>query len=335
MNQSEMKNLLTDIAGITVGNAHDESVRTGVTVIRCLRPMVCAVDVAGGGPGTRETEALAAENLVDSVDAIVLSGGSVYGLAAADAVTAKLGADGAGFGLIDLPGVPKSPIIPSAILYDLANGGDKKWDENPPYYALGKEALANASSNFELGNAGAGYGALAGAIKGGLGSASYQSKDGWKVAALVAVNCFGSVIMPNSKQLWAAPFQQGQKDSNNASVFDPEDWGMAKINPGARQNTSLAVVATDMPLTPAQAKRMAKMAQSGLARAIRPIAAPFDGDVVFALAADDKSTAPTDAMMLSRVGSLAADCLTQAVARAVISATTIGQHQCYRDWCDN
>ncbi|MCF6293037.1 MAG: P1 family peptidase [Robiginitomaculum sp.] len=335
MSQREMKNLLTDIADIAVGNAHDAEVRTGVTVIRCLSPMVCAVDVAGGGPGTRETDALAPENLVEAVDAIVLSGGSVYGLAAADAVTVKLGEDGTGFGIIDLPGVPKSPIVPAAILYDLANNGDKKWGEAPPYYRLGKEALANASSNFELGNAGAGYGALAGAIKGGLGSASYQSKNGFKVAALVAVNCFGSVMIPNSKQLWAAPFQQEHKLNNDASAFDPEDWGAAKINPGARQNTSLAVVATDMQLTQAQAKRMAKMAQAGLARAIRPIAAPFDGDVVFALAADDKTEPPIDAMMLSRIGSLAADCLTQAVARAVISATTTGQHQCYRDWCDN
>lgn len=335
MSQVELKNLLTDVFGITVGNAHDETVRTGVTVIRCLQPMVCAVDVAGGGPGTRETEALAAENLVDAIDAIVFSGGSVYGLAAADAVTVKLGADGAGFGLVDLPNVPKSPIVPAAILYDLANGGDKKWGEKPPYHTLGKAALANAATNFELGNSGAGYGALAGAIKGGLGSASYQSKDGFRVSALVVVNSFGSVIMPNSKQLWAQPFLQKHKAATNASGFDPENWGMAKINPGARQNTTLAVVATDMPLTVAQAKRMAKMAQSGLARAIRPIAAPFDGDVVFALAADDKDAPLIDAMMLSRIGSLAADCLTQAVANGIMAANSIGSHKSYRDWCEN
>ena len=335
MSQLELKNLLTDVSRIAVGNAHDETTRTGVTVIRCLQPMVCSVDVAGGGPGTRETEALAPENLVDAVDAIVLSGGSVYGLAAADAVTVKLGCDGTGFGLADLPGVPKSPIVPAAILYDLANGGNKNWGEEPPYYELGKAALAGIGAEFDLGNAGAGYGALAGAIKGGLGSASVQSKDGFRVSALVSVNCFGSVIMPDSKQLWAQPFQQGQKDSNNISEFDPENWGMAKINPGARQNTTLAVVATDMPLTPAQAKRMAKMAQSGLARAIRPIAAPFDGDVVFALAANDKNAPEIDAMMLSRIGSLAADCLTQAVANGIMAATSIGSHQSYRDWCDN
>jgi len=331
-----MKNLLTDIPGILVGNAHDQQVCTGVTVIRCLRPMVCAVDIAGGGPGTRETDALAPENLVDAIDAIVLSGGSVYGLAAADAVTAKLGAGGVGFGLVDVTGVPKSPIVPSAILYDLANGGNKNWGEVTPYHDLGKQALENCDREFDLGNAGAGYGALAGTIKGGLGSASYLSKDGFTVAALVAVNSFGSVTEPNSSRLWAAPFEQGGEfgksiTTQSRNSFDLEDWGAAKINPGARQNTTLAVVATDLPLTPAQTKRMAKMAQSGLARAIRPVAAPFDGDVVFALSADaDQSVSRIDQLLLARAGSLAADCLTRAIGRGIVSARSIGEHQSWK-----
>ena len=329
-------NSLTDIAGLVVGNAICETTRTGVTVIRCQTPMVCAVEIAGGGPGTRETDALAPENLVDAVDAIVLAGGSVYGLAAADGVVSALGAAGAGFGLSNVPGIPKSPIVPSAILYDLANGGNKNWGEEPPYRELGKQALTNASTQFTQGNAGAGYGALAGAIKGGLGSASITTQDGFRVAALVVVNCFGSVLVPNSNQLWAAPFEQEnefgyQPEPTRTGGFDPEDWGAAKVNPGARQNTSLAVVATDLALTPAQAKRMAQMASSGLARAIRPIAAPFDGDVVFALATGEQKEHEVDAFTLARIGSLAADCVTRAIGRGIGAARSIGTHQCWSD----
>lgn len=341
MSNAKSKNLVTDVSGILVGNAEDKAARTGATVIVCPTPMVCAVDISGGGPGTRETDALAPENLVEAIDGIVLSGGSVYGLAAADGVVSQLGAAGSGFGLIDLPGVPKSPIIPSAILYDLANGGDKNWGVTPPYHQLGQIALANAKTDFALGNAGAGYGALAGAIKGGLGSASVKTQDGMTVAALVVVNCFGSVMVPGSKQLWAAGFEQNRefalgKDLGTPSQLPPksfslENWGAAKINPAARQNTSLAVIATDQCLTPAQAKRLAKMASAGLARGIRPIAAPFDGDVVFALAKSDPSN-QVDDFTLARIGSLAADCLTRAVGRGVTLAQTVGPHLSWRDW---
>ena len=134
-------NSLTDIDGLLVGQAADMTVRTGVTVILPEQRSVCAVDVRGGGPGTRETDALAAHTLVDAVDAIVLSGGSSYGLAAADGVAAALGARGQGFSMMDLPGVPPSPVVPSAILYDLANGGDKQWGDQPPYRQLGRDAL--------------------------------------------------------------------------------------------------------------------------------------------------------------------------------------------------
>ncbi|PHR62650.1 MAG: peptidase T4 [Robiginitomaculum sp.] len=340
MSQKQSKNLLTDIAGITVGNASCEQTRTGVTVIRCETPMVCAVDVAGGGPGTRETDALAPENLVETVDAIVLTGGSVYGLAAADGVISVLGAAGAGFGLVNLPGVPKSPIVPSAVLYDLANGGDKNWGETPPYWDLGRQALSNVSDQFALGNIGAGTGALAGAIKGGLGSASVRTQDGFQVAALVAVNCFGSVLMPGTSRLWAEPFGQDDEfrrsdEAQEPITFDLEDWGAAKVNPAARQNTTLAVVATDLPLTPAQAKRMAKMASAGMARAIRPIAAPFDGDVTFALASGTHAAQAVDAFTLARVGALAADCLSRAIGRGVMAATTMEPHLCLSDWRKN
>src|SRR6059058_4559289 len=135
------RNLITDVPGLTVGQAHDAAARTGVTVILPDDRAVCAVDVRGGAPGTRETDALAPENLVDEVDAVVLSGGSVYGLAAADAVTALLGAAGRGYRMATAPGVPPSPIVPAAILYDLANGGAKDWGEAPPYRDLAAAAV--------------------------------------------------------------------------------------------------------------------------------------------------------------------------------------------------
>ncbi|MBI1186283.1 MAG: hypothetical protein GC206_02980, partial [Alphaproteobacteria bacterium] len=193
------RNDLTDVAGLRVGCAADARVRTGVTVVLPDQPAVCAVSVQGGGPGTRESDVLRAGNLVQSVDAITLSGGSVYGLAAADGVAAALGAAGRGFQLRDAPGVPRSPIVPGAILYDLANGGDKAWGDAPPYRALGQAALGAAAHGVPLGNAGAGFGAAAGALKGGQGSVSICTADGVTVAALVCVNAFGSVTMPGGK----------------------------------------------------------------------------------------------------------------------------------------
>jgi L-aminopeptidase/D-esterase-like protein len=321
-----LKNLITDVPGLKVGNAHDVAALTGATIILPDRAAVCAVDVRGGGPGTRETDALAPENLVEVIDAIVLSGGSVYGLAAADGVAAMMGSQGKGFGLMDLPGIPKSPVIPAAILYDLANGGNKTWGEMPPYRALGIEALASAATQFDLGAAGAGYGARAGAVRGGLGSASQRTQDGISVGALVAVNCFGSVIMPGSDAFWAWPLERdgeagGKRPDPNLQV-DGDDWGLAKANPASagRTNTTIAVVATDVALTPAQAKRVAQMASAGLARAIRPVFAPFDGDVVFALSTAAQPLAEPTAFTMARIGALAADCLARAVMRGVHAA---------------
>ena len=158
-----MKNLITDVGGLKIGNANDESVKTGVTVILPDEAALCAVDVRGGGPGTRETDLLGGDSMVERVHAIVLSGGSVYGLAAADAVTAVLGVQGIGYKAAPAP-VPVSPIVPSAILFDNANGGNKDWGDTPPFTELGEQALANVSTDFELGKAGAGYGATAGAL---------------------------------------------------------------------------------------------------------------------------------------------------------------------------
>jgi len=317
-------NLITDVPGLLIGNAHNADIRTGTTVVVPDQRAVCAVDVRGGGPGTRETDALAAENLVDAVDAVVLSGGSSYGLAAADGVVAALGAEGRGYGLVNGKGVPLSPVVPGAILYDLANGGDKNWGRTPPYRDLGISAFAALGQAFELGKTGAGYGARAGAVEGGLGSASIVTRDGYTVGAVVAVNSFGSVTIPGTDAFWAWPFEIGAEAGGvkpkGSIAFDPEDWGAAKANPNPRENTTIAIVATDAVLTPAQAKRVAIMAQDGFARAIRPVHAPFDGDVVFVLSTGRVPLAEPSAFTLARLGSVAADTLSRAIMRGVYAA---------------
>jgi L-aminopeptidase/D-esterase-like protein len=203
------RNLLTDVPGLRVGQAENAAVRTGVTVVLPDQPAVCAVDVRGGGPGTRETDLLAPGTLVEAVDAIALSGGSVYGLAAADGVVAWLGARGRGFSFRSTD--VTAPIVPGAILFDLNNGGDKGWGETPPYAALGRAAVEAAGEDFALGTAGAGYGAMAGALHGGLGSASLVTDDGLSVGALAAVNSFGAVTAPSGRAFWAGAHEIGRE----------------------------------------------------------------------------------------------------------------------------
>ncbi len=315
------RNLITDVPGLKVGQAQDVAVRTGVTVILPDERAVAACDVRGGAPGTRETDALAPENLVEAIDAVVLSGGSVYGLAAADGVVTWLGARGRGFGLV--PGIPKSPVVPGAILFDVANGGDKAWGETPPYRELGRAAVAAADLDFALGTAGAGYGAMAGGLKGGTGSASVVTTDGYTVGAVVGVNSWGSVIAPGGRTFWAAPFElDGEFGGLGPAglAAGPDQWGSAK-RPTETRNTTIACVATDAILTPAQAKRFAVMAQDGLARAIRPIHAPFDGDVVFAISTGRRPLGDQPDYAIARLGALAADALARAVARGVYAAS--------------
>jgi L-aminopeptidase/D-esterase-like protein len=284
------------------------------------------VDVRGGAPGGRETDVLAPENLVGSAHAIVLAGGSVFGLAAADGVASALSAQGTG--LKFQPGSLPVPIVPSAVLYDLGNGGDKDWGLTPPYRELGLRAVASAGSEFALGSVGAGRGAVAGSIKGGIGSASVALGGGLIVGALVAVNSLGSALMPDAKTYWAWPFEMDREFGGGGAPLGPMDSSdpgpdESRLLPRGRleagANTTLGVVACNADLTTAECKRTAMMAQDGIARAVRPAHTHFDGDTIFALASGDVGLRSdhSRALQLARLGSAAADCVARAIARAV------------------
>ncbi len=311
MIQPGPRNLITDVAGLRVGNAQDADIKTGTTVLVGDRPFTAAVHVMGGAPGTRETDLLAPDKLVQEADALVLSGGSAFGLDAASGVADALRAQGRGFAVGD----QTVPIVPGAILFDLINGGDKNWPENP-YKALGAEALANASDAFQLGSHGAGTGTLIADLKGGLGSAS-ATLNGITVGALVAVNALGRVTIGDTKHFWAAPFEMQAEFGGHgpAQSFDPH--AIPPVKGGDAQNTTIAIVATDAALTQAQATRMATASHDGMARAIYPSHTPMDGDLVFA-AATGTADAQADPLML---GHLAALCLARAIARGVYAAT--------------
>lgn len=329
-----LRNLITDVAGLAVGNAEDARVRTGVTVLLAEKAVAAAVDVRGGAPGTAETDALDPNNLVGAVDAVVLSGGSVYGLETAGAVIAKLGAQGRGVRLRD--GAPSAPIVPAAILFDLANGGDKNWRDEPPYRRLALEAMEGAKSEFTLGNSGAGFGAQAGIFKGGLGSASLQLADGIIVGALVAANAFGSPVIPGTGTLWAFPFERDgelgrQRVPEHIAEFDGELPREGKAFARMGHNTSIGIVATDAQLMRGELKRIAIMAQDGYARAVRPIHTPFDGDVVFALSTARRPLEEPRPLQVARIGQAAADCATRALARGIYEAASLGDIVCYRE----
>ncbi|MEO1242380.1 MAG: P1 family peptidase [Pseudomonadota bacterium] len=319
------RNLITDVPGVTVGNATDETVKTGVTVLRCDNPSISAVDVRGGAPGSRETDVLAPENLVDRTDAIVLTGGSVFGLAAADGVSSALSRSGVGMKIS--AGGPPIPIVPAAVLHDLGNDGDKAWGDEPPYRKLGADACMRADADFDLGPVGAGRGAMAGLHRGGLGSSSLSLDGGIVVGALVAANPVGSVYMPDGNSFYAWPWELGdefggqrppsQKDS--ADPFPDHSRLQQRMQAGA--NTTIAIVATSAGLNSVEAKRIAMMAQDGIARAVRPAHTPFDGDIVFAVATA-KNKMPEDGSLarsavVAHIGAAAADCLARAIARAV------------------
>ena len=325
------RNLITDVGGILVGNAEDVAACTGTTVILPNEPVAAAVDVRGGGPGTRETDALDPSCLVERIHALCLSGGSVFGLDAAGGVVSWMSERGRGLELEPLA----IPVVPSAILYDLANGGDKNWGNQPPYYKLGQAACDQAGAEFGLGNAGAGYGATASGLKGGLGSVSIITDDGIQVGALAAVNPLGPVVMPGSSTFWAWPFEQddelGGQEPPTRQLSDMElDMPMEGL---PSTNTTLVIVATNLDLDRAALGRIASMAHDGIARAVRPVHTAFDGDVVFALSTGARPlTGGSEALpgYLSRVGSLAGDCVARAIARGVYEAETLGDLPGYK-----
>ncbi|WP_300299129.1 P1 family peptidase [Ferrovibrio sp.] len=331
-------NLITDVAGLRVGHAVDEKVRTGVTVILPDNRAACSVDVRGGGSGTRETDLLRPEAAMPAVDALCLSGGSAFGLDSASGAMQWLVERGRGFGVRG----HVVPIVPAAILFDLANGGDKAWGREPPYRQLGYAACEVATAgDFALGNIGAGFGAMAGRLKGGLGSASWQEEDGLVVAALVAANPVGSVLTPGNGAFWAAPFEQGDEFGGLGAAPDAEialgiaaECRIARPAPAGHMgghvggHTCIGVVATNATFDKSALRQVAVMAHDGLARAIRPVHTPMDGDTIFALATatwQDRGDAAGRDWQIARTGSIAADCMARAVARAVWSAEPLGE----------
>jgi len=367
------KNDITDVKGIKVGHAHDKTLMSGATVILPDNAVVAAVDCRGGAPGTRETDVLNPSNLVDEVHAIVLSGGSAMGLDSAGGVASSLKDQGLGFQVGKNISVP---IVPAAILFDLQNGGEKSFIQEHTYFEFGQEALSNADYNCPLGNVGAGTGAIAGKLKGGIGTSSLlqksvtSGKNGFTVGALSVVNSFGSVTLPGRLDFWAWPFERNAEfggrgipknefTSNNNSEyqkikefeldFDFESPFFEINNSrnkkssrkkqsgkvGVPTNTTLCVVATDAALTKSQAQRIAIMAQDGFARAIRPVHTPFDGDTVFVLSTGAIPLSNTPPIDIARLGMMASDCVSRAIARGVFAAKSLGNLKSYSDYLDN
>ena len=324
------RNLITDVPGVRVGNAGDAKLGSGVTVVVFENPVTASVDVRGGGPGTRETALLDPAQTVEGIDAIVLSGGSAFGLDAASGVQAWLREQGRGFQVREA----RVPIVPGAILFDLLSGGDKNWGRYPPYRELGYEAAKNAGTDFALGSVGAGLGATTANLKGGIGSASAKTRAGITVGAIAAANAAGSMTIGDTRHFWAAPFEQNAEFGGHGWPSSPPDDALAfrsKDYPGG--NTTLAVVATDAKLTKAQANRLAVMAQSGLSRAIHPVHTPLDGDVVFA-AGTGTTFLPDPVFALSELGALAAHVLARAIARGVYEATALTFPGAMPSWHD-
>ena len=324
------RNLITDVDGILVGNAEDHGVRTGVTAILPDAPVTMAAAITGGAPGTRETDALDPTCLVQGFHGLVLSGGSVFGLGAADGLVAWLSERGRGLQL----GPRAIPVVPAAILFDLENGGDKDWGETPPYAALGRAAAAAAGRDFRLGNAGAGLGAKAGRIKGGLGSASLVA-GALQVGALAGVNPVGSVTMPGRRQFWAWALER----DGEFGGLPPPDGGVGAEPPLPAEgriggHTTICAIATNAALDKAAALRVALMAHDGIARAVRPAHTPFDGDSVFVMATgalplDRIAAAPP--LAVATIGHMAADCLARAIARGVHAAESLGDLKAWKD----
>jgi L-aminopeptidase/D-esterase-like protein len=325
------RNTIADVSGLSVGNADDGRLSSGVTVVLCEAAAVAAAAVFGGAPGSREIDAVGLEGSAGVADAIVLSGGSAFGLDAATGVQSFLREQGRGFPVRDA----RVPIVPQAILFDLLNGGGKAWGRHPPYRDMAYAAAASAALDFELGTAGAGLGAKVAAaggksMRGGLGSASERlaglacdADTHVTAGALAAVNAVGAVTIGDTPHFWAAPFERrGEFGGLGFPHPWPENAGEPsfKFPLAARANTTLCIVATDAALSQAQCKRLAIMAAAGMARAIVPVFTPFDGDIIFALATG-KTQLANPMLALPYLGAAAANCVARSIARGVYTAS--------------
>lgn len=314
-----MRNLVTDVPGLKVGNAQDDRLKSGVTVLLPDEAATASVSILGGAPGTRDTTLLEPEYTAGQVDALVLSGGSAFGLDAASGVQAGLAAMGRGFAI----GPARVPLVPTAILFDLLNGGDKNWGETNPYAMLGSTALANAGEVFSLGTAGAGAGATTANLKGGLGSASAKLSCGATIGALVAVNALGSATMGDTPHFWAAPFERDGEFGGLGLPRDPRGADLVRTKHDAVRegtNTTIGIVATDLALDKAALKRLAIMTHDGYARALWPSHTALDGDLVFALSTG-RIAARDEMADTLEAGAMAAAVMSRAIARAVHAAT--------------
>ena len=325
-----MRNLLTDIPGIAVGHATDLAVGTGATAIIFDEAATASAAILGGAPGSRDTALLEPEMTQQKVNAFVLSGGSIYGLDAAGGTQAWLREQDRGQRLRSA----LIPIVPQAIIFDLLNGGNKDWGRFSPYRDLGYDAaVAAGHGDFALGSVGAGLGATTSTVKGGLGSASMTLPGGYIVAALAVVNAVGTATIGDGPHFWAAPFEVGAEFGGlgwPARITAHDIAPRMKGLPAPATATTIGVIATNATLTKSECKRLAIMANDGLARAILPAHAPGDGDTVFAAATGAVPLA--DPLDLGLLGHAATQVFARAIARGVFEATPLPYPPALKSW---
>ena len=315
-----LQNLITDVKGVLVGNAEDKTAITGTTAILFESSAIASCHVMGGAPGSRETDLLSPENTVEEIHGLFLSGGSAFGLDAGSGLQRALREQGKGFEI----GPHKIPIVPGAILFDMINGGNKDWGDYPPYRELGYQAANAAAKHFSIGSAGAGYGALVAGLRGGMGSASAKLASGATIGALVAVNALGSPVIGDSGHFHAAAFER-DGEFGGLGLPHPMPKASDHINIKFRNrleagtNTTIGVIATDMTLTKAEAKRLAVSAHDGFARALWPAHTPLDGDMIFAVSTGTRPR-PADINEWIDLCALASSTMSRAIARGIYEA---------------
>ena len=304
------KNSITDIDGFLIGNAHDDHLKSGTTVLTRSTSFRASVSILGGAPGTKETDLLSPDKIVENIDGIVLAGGSAFGLDASSGVMDCLRSQNRGFDA----GSIKVPIVPSAILFDLKNGGFKDWKKNP-YCELGRNAFLKVSDDFEIGSVGAGCGATTSVVKGGLGTSSIFYGDRIKVGAIVAVNSVGSPCFPGTNILYSDFYGIKNVYFEKKSVNSPIN--STKLLKG--EATTLGIVCTNLNFSKNDLNRIATSAHSGIARAIEPSHTPFDGDIIFSATSGTQpiNSKDKDLMLVCQLSAL---CVTQAVASAIKAA---------------